>query len=244
MPTIQATNSGLVDAALLREQLAGLLDQAGADGRLPTERALSRQLGVTRHALRRALQQLEADGRLWRHVGRGTFAGLRPSPPAPALTLAQHGTPAELVEAQARSMLEPPLAAAAALHGSHAAIRRIQESCRRCAAARTTDDYETWDEALHRAIAAASGNSIMIGLYEALNQARREIVLGLFRRSTILIERREFNARQHEAIVAAIAERDAEGAWKRMREHIDAMAETYARLAPAGPDGSSREHGA
>ena len=242
MPTIQATNTELVDAANLRERLGRLLDQTGADGRLPTERALSRQLGVTRHALRRALQQLEADGRLWRHVGRGTFAGLRPAPPAPALTLAQHGTPAELVEA--RRMLEPPLAAAAALHGSHAAIRRIQDACRRCAAARTTDDYETWDEALHRAIVAASGNSIMVGLYEALNQARREIVLGLFRRSTILIERREFNARQHEAIVAAIVERDAEGAWKRMREHIDAMAETYARLAPAGPDGSSREHGA
>jgi DNA-binding FadR family transcriptional regulator len=219
-----------------------MLEQPAADGRLPTERDLSRQLGVTRHALRRELQQLEADGKLWRHVGRGTYAGTRPAPPAPPLALAQHGTPAELLEA--RRMIEPPLAAAAALHASNAAIRRIQDACRRCAAARSTDDYEIWDEALHRAIAAASGNSIMVGLYEALNQARREIVLGLFRRSTILIERREINARQHEAIVAAIAERDAEGAWKHMRAHIDAMAETYARLAPAAPDGSNREHGA
>ena len=41
--------------------------------RIPTERALSDHYGVARNTIRRALKQLEDDGRIVRHVGRGTF---------------------------------------------------------------------------------------------------------------------------------------------------------------------------
>jgi DNA-binding FadR family transcriptional regulator len=155
--------------------------------------------------------------------------------PAP-LDLVRHGTPREVVEA--RQMLEPPLAAAAARHASLAAIDRIRAAHQKCRAARTLDDYEVWDEAFHRAIVDAAGNSLMAGLFEAINQARKDIVLGLMRRSTLLIDHRLFFVEQHACIVAAIAARDAEAAWKRMREHTDIMADIYARLDRTGPDGS------
>src|ERR1035437_7081475 len=47
--------------------------ESGAGGRLPTERQLASDLGVTRTMIRHALAILEAEGRISREVGRGTF---------------------------------------------------------------------------------------------------------------------------------------------------------------------------
>ncbi|MBQ9352329.1 winged helix-turn-helix domain-containing protein, partial [Phyllobacterium sp.] len=60
----------------LRRLLAS--DEFGKDGKLPTERALSESLGVSRRSVRRALEVLEAEGRIWRRQGQGTFAGREP----------------------------------------------------------------------------------------------------------------------------------------------------------------------
>ena len=45
----------------------------GADGRLPTERQLAQDLGMTRSSVRYALGILEARGQVSREVGRGTY---------------------------------------------------------------------------------------------------------------------------------------------------------------------------
>src|SRR5512145_473355 len=61
-------------------RLRAYLDGGGlpVDSRLPPERELSRSLGVSRAGLRQALAVLEAEGQIWRHVGKGTFVGTRP----------------------------------------------------------------------------------------------------------------------------------------------------------------------
>ena len=46
---------------------------SGPGSRLPTERQLADDLGVTRTMVRHALALLEAEGRISREVGRGTF---------------------------------------------------------------------------------------------------------------------------------------------------------------------------
>src|SRR5262245_66062356 len=48
-------------------------DRIGTSGRLPAERLLAAELGVSRRSLRHALDILEAEGRITRHQGRGTF---------------------------------------------------------------------------------------------------------------------------------------------------------------------------
>lgn len=61
------------DAILSYVRDAGL----GSGARIPTERMLGEDLGLSRHSLRKALQLLETDGWISREVGRGTF--LRPT---------------------------------------------------------------------------------------------------------------------------------------------------------------------
>ena len=56
-------------------RLRGFIKEGGFvdGGRLPPERHLSDQLGLSRATLRKALDALERDGVIWRHVGKGTF---------------------------------------------------------------------------------------------------------------------------------------------------------------------------
>jgi len=78
-----------------RRALAALiLAESGRNGaghgtRLPTERQLALDLGVSRSAVRHAMAVLQAEGRVSREVGRGTF--LRDPGPEPA---ADHADPA------------------------------------------------------------------------------------------------------------------------------------------------------
>jgi len=61
-------------------------------GRLPTERRLALDLGMTRSSVRHALAILEAQGRISREVGRGTFLRSDLLPPVLSGSMAQnHG---------------------------------------------------------------------------------------------------------------------------------------------------------
>ncbi len=67
------------NSALQRRALAALIlaesERGGGDhgARLPTERQLAHDLGVSRAAVRHAMAVLQAEGRVSREVGRGTF---------------------------------------------------------------------------------------------------------------------------------------------------------------------------
>lgn len=195
-------------------------------GKLPTERELAASLGLSRHAVRRALDVMESQGKIWRHVGRGTFAGKGPAPdPADFASVLRHTSPREIVEA--RQMLEPQMAAAAAAHATPVQIAAIEDAYRRCAAARNMDTYETWDEAFHRAIAAATGNMLLGALFEMLNKARKDVVWGTLRRAMLRPERRELYSGEHERVLEAIRNRDSGAAWTAMRGHIGTLVGVY-----------------
>src|SRR5579871_4674449 len=74
----------LAEIILDESRRAGL----GRGSRLPTERQLAASLGATRTSVRRALTVLEAEGRISREVGRGTF--LRDGPDGSARDGAAH----------------------------------------------------------------------------------------------------------------------------------------------------------
>jgi DNA-binding FadR family transcriptional regulator len=200
--------------ALLQEQTAsGIL---GPGGKLPTERDLAGQLTAPRSEIRRALASLEHDGLITRHVGRGTFlteAATRHFNGAPPDT-----SPAEIM--QTRLTIEPPIAALAARTANQADLDRITASLDAGGRSDSYEAFETHDTHLHRAIAQAVHNGLLMNLFDVMSTARSLPVWGSLKRRTSTPERRRAYHEQHTAIVAALTERDPEHAEAVMRDHL------------------------
>jgi len=81
--------------AHLRQRAYGPQDQ------LEPERVLALRIGCSRETLRAALDVLEKEGLIWRHVGQGTFVGPRPAhePIRPSI-LAEMASPADVLDAR------------------------------------------------------------------------------------------------------------------------------------------------
>lgn len=216
----------------------------GADPRLPPERELAATLGVSRGTLRKALAELEAEGLIWRHVGRGTFVGDRPVEPRLDLTEVMRRTnPADVMEA--RLLLEPELARLAALHATAADLEELGLCLRESRGAPDWRSYEYWDNRLHRVVAQATGNGVLLALLDSLNTIRRAITWGRLRRGPQRPAPDHHSFAEHEAIVGAIADRDPEAAASAMRRHLTSvrrnLLERPAGLLEPAAAGSERD---
>lgn len=199
------------------------------NGKLPPERQLCTELGLTRGRLRKAMAVLEAEGQVWRHVGRGTFFGPRPVMNLTDIEyLNAHSRPTEVMEA--RMAFEPQLAKLAAVHGTPSSFAELRRCKRLCKSASEWRVYESWDNNFHQAIAKATCNKLLISLFDTLNIVRRSTVWGQLR-STKLPPPNHESYEEHDAIYEAIAARDAEAASERMSEHLRTVrARTYAAM--------------
>src|SRR5688572_2452703 len=110
--------TGTTEQTLITQLRAYLLQSdLGLHGRVPPERQLAAALDVSRAELRKALAALEAEGQVWRHVGKGTFLGERPRTAMDQIAwLARLTNPVEVMGA--RFAVEPELARLAALHAN------------------------------------------------------------------------------------------------------------------------------
>ncbi len=192
------------------------------NSRLPPERRLTGDLGLSRSALREGLDVLEAQGRIWRHVGRGTFVGNRPlDPPASLSVITSQTSPTEVLEV--RLLIEPMLARLAALRATDADIGHMEHLLERSEAARDPKTWELWDGRLHRMVAEAAHNRLLLSLFDAFNAMRSQKTWGKLRQAALTPERRETYCRHHRAYVSAIARRDPRRAEELMRRHIEAV---------------------
>jgi DNA-binding FadR family transcriptional regulator len=196
--------------------------------RLPPERVLSEVFGVSRGELRKALAELEEDGLIWRHVGRGTFIGARPVLNlADVAYLGELASPAQVIAA--RLVIEPELARLAAIYGARSNFEEIQSCNRRCREASDWRSYEAWDNNLHHAIAKATHNKLLVYLFDILNVVRRSTVWGQ-PRTTKAPPFDHCSFAEHDKICTAIIARDAAHASLRMRDHLISVRD---RVLPA-----------
>lgn len=193
-----------------------------ASTRLPPERELCDLLGVSRNELRKALAVLERTGELWRHVGKGTFTGSRPVEELFNIAdIAHASNPREVM--QARLLFEPMLAREAALNAAASEISEMRECLAASREAASWRHYEICDNRLHRLIAVASRNTILVALFDTLNAVRRAVVWGRLRDETGRPPRDHHSFAEHDRIVQAIADRDRAAAGQAMHGHLSSV---------------------
>jgi len=192
--------------------------------RLPPERDLALKLGLPRTALRRMLSSLEKEGRLIRHVGRGTFiagSGVSSSalrPPATYEGDTFRTYPAEVFEA--RLIIEPKIAALAALRATRQEVEEMQKSIARGNASESMGEFEKWDAVFHRIIVQAARNGLLASLYEGIHAVRAGNLWGKMKEQSLTSERMTAYIVSHQAILDAIKDRDSREAERTMYDHI------------------------
>lgn len=214
--------------ALKRIRLLLEPGQLGPDRKLPTERALAETLDVSRRAVRRALEVLEAEGGIWRRQGAGTFVGPAPAPSLEGIEdLLRQSSYLDVMEVRLR--FEPHSARLAARRAGQADIERLRTLLDHISASRDADEREVWDSSLHRTVAEISGNRLYLAIFDLVDKVRQE---------QAWIEMRERARNQntlvkahahHRAIVDAISRQDGDAAGEAMREHLQALLDNLGR---------------
>jgi DNA-binding FadR family transcriptional regulator len=190
------------------------------NSRLPPERELGDQLGVSRADLRKAMAVLEDEGRIWRHVGRGTFTGARPVLNLESVAFISGITKPEHIM-DARLLLEPGLARLAAINGNSADVSEMRSCNQRCSKARDWGAYESWDYKFHHSLAVAARNKLLLVFFETLNAVRRSRAWSGSRSQLGPVPSPDHPSfAEHAAIIDAIANHDAERAEECMRAHL------------------------
>jgi DNA-binding FadR family transcriptional regulator len=185
--------------------------------RIPPERELARQLGLTRTQLRSSMKQLEAEGVVWRHVGKGTFFGSRPLDNSIIPTV--QVSPRELMEA--RIAIESHLARLAAINATPDDLARIQDCLDKSRSPTAAVPFQHHNFNLHLAVAEAAHNSLLLAVYIAMNSSRYRMVWGRLMENFVTpAHQREFT-REHAAFVEAIRNRDSKAAESLMRAHLE-----------------------
>ena len=213
-----------VDTDRLYRKIARQLSDLIAAGeftpgqRLPSERDLALQLGVSRPSVREALIALEIEGKVEVRVGAGVFViGPRPTE---ASTLDEEGEgPFELLAA--RSAVEGETWALAARHATEAELEEIGAAVEELAQLGTADPQnDPVDRKFHLAIARAAHNGALVWVVQMLWDQGRGTMWRRMEKHFQTPALRQATIRDHKAIFKAIAARDARAARTAMHKHL------------------------
>jgi len=216
-----------VHAARLYEQIVDQIEEAILKGelqpgdKLPAERELAEQFGVSRTAIREAIKALTQKGLVEAYPGRGTFV-INSTPQAVRHSLdllvkfdGSEGT-RSLVEV--REIFEPEIAALAASRAKQEHIKVMQDAVELMDA--SLEDIDAFIEAdldFHLALAEGTGNVLIPTLTDTLVVLLREQ-----RKRIALVKGGMVRAQKHhKKILEAILKRDAQTAREAMRAHLE-----------------------
>lgn len=187
-------------------------------GKLPAERDLARQLGVSRPTVREALIALEIAGMVDVRVGSGAY--VRAKAPEAAVASKDVGASAfELIAA--RKLIEPQVAFAAAIAINEAELRALHETLELI----ETMKRDHWqklevDRLFHMRIAQATHNAVLVEVVEGLWKEMFGPIFALLSERTQLTNRQQMTLSDHRAIYGCLERRDAPAAHAAMLAHL------------------------
>ncbi|MFN7927985.1 MAG: FadR/GntR family transcriptional regulator [Blastocatellia bacterium] len=187
--------------------------------RLPAERELAEMFGVSRSSLRQALKVLEIMGVISQRVGDGTYLNTAAptilAEPLEFLVLLDGISFHELMEA--RLIVEPELAARAALRATAEDLTELQQALADMEAYR--DDHThfiAYDVLFHQTIFRVAGNRVCSLMFTVVHQSLEKFIS-----LTSQVVTPEHTLQFHKRIYAAIKRKNAEEARRRMAEHLE-----------------------
>ncbi len=213
----------------IADQISGLIASGEfAEGtRLPSERHLAVQLGVSRPSVREALIALEVEGKVEVRMGSGIYVARRR--PAAAIDPDRQGQgPFELL--RARWLIEGEIAAEAARTATVQDLARVRAALedlqKRHAHAR---DLDPADRDFHFAIARACHNSALFSVVRDLWDRGRGAIWKRMEHHFQTPELRAAVLRDHRMIFEALDARDPRAARSAMRRHLDRVDREFTR---------------
>lgn len=210
-------------------QIAALIDSGEfpAGSRLPAERELATLLGVSRTSVREAVISLEIAGRVEVRVGSGIFVA---EPGAAQIVGLVDEGPSPFDLLAARRMIEGEIAAQAARSARRADLAAMRATIERMRA--HPDNFARRDAAdreFHVRIAAATGNGSLALVVEGLWQQRRGKLWSRIENYFHTQKMRDGVLLDHEAILAALEQRDPEAARTAMHRHLARVEREFQR---------------
>ncbi|MGM9489282.1 FadR/GntR family transcriptional regulator [Ideonella sp. YS5] len=209
------------------DQIRVVIEQGGfgPGTRLPPERELALQLGVSRPSLREALLALEIQGRVEIRMGSGVYVCAAPTA-STSEPIALGDSPSELM--QARSVFEGSVINLALARVTKAGLDRVKSflETMRQDVRRGQSSVEA-DRGFHVAIAEMTGNSVLVRIVGELYDGRHGLI------SSRMTDRAESARtwaaalREHEAIYQALEARDPQEAVAAMFWHLTASRERW-----------------
>lgn len=210
----------------IAEQLRALIQSGefAAGARLPAERDLAKQLGVSRPSVREALIALEVEGWVEVRTGSGVYVLDRSAHAAnggrsDAVAPTEWG-PLELI--RARAVVEGEIAALAASLAKRRDIKAMEQAI---AAMRADADAGTLpldgDRDFHTAVVQACNNVVLTETVQSFWDSRRGPLFTRLGGYFENVESWRAAITEHEAVLAAIRAHDPAAARVAMQAHMD-----------------------
>jgi DNA-binding FadR family transcriptional regulator len=226
----------LVEAQRLYQHVAeqiGSLIHAGEfrDGdRLPPERELAKQLGVSRPVVREAMIALEIAGLVDVRGGAGAFVKRARADAGSLLaaTADPGAGPFDLIAA--RQMIEGEIAFTAASKVTTANLHALTEAIDQMRSdIEAGRDTRQSDRLFHLRVAELTGNGVLSGLVDGLWAQMLAPMFDVLGRHAGLRGEDRMTIADHERIVEALGQHDAAGARAAMRSHLQHVEEILMR---------------
>ena len=218
-PEFESIRKNKVYEEVARQIERMILQKMHPGDKLPAERELAEMFGVSRSSIRDAMRSLELVGLVEPRQGAGTV--VREISPdllvTPLSNVIAHKRQlvGELLDF--RKMLEPALAARAALRASVQEIIEMEEILRRQSEKLSRGELAIEEDSeFHYTIAMGSGNSVVLKVLDVVMDLLRETRARSLQREG----RPEKSLAGHRRILAAIKRRDRAAAEAAMRQHL------------------------
>ncbi|MDP3799017.1 MAG: FadR/GntR family transcriptional regulator [Polaromonas sp.] len=206
----------------IADQLRSLISKGefAAGTRLPAERDLAKQLGVSRPSVREALIAMEVEGWVEVRTGSGVYVLDRPNRAKTSQLAPTEWGPLELI--RARRVVEGEIASMAAVQ----AKRKDIDAMRKAIDAMKSDANRgvlplEGDRAFHTAIVEACGNVVLIETVQSFWDSRRGPLFTRLGGYFETMKSWQSAIDEHEAIYAAISAHDGAAARTAMHAHMD-----------------------